>query len=196
MHVSTALHANNDFYTLFTMLNRLIVVDDLFALSACAQHAYGTRVYSGLTCDGVRNCVCVVTMYRVCVFHVDGVDVSVMHDIVLRSVSVRIGKSGCIVFGGVYIYIYIYIYISNMLKLVTDYDMKTPAEGLMTVNDSSWGHDPETAQLEYIKRFDTMQKIRKAVKIAPPQCAQLFFTQRSSHPATSAPRSKHLCGAN
>ncbi len=36
-----------------------------------------------------------------CVLQVNGVDVSVMHDIVLRSVSVSIGTSRCIMFGGV-----------------------------------------------------------------------------------------------
>jgi hypothetical protein len=61
----------------------------------------------------------------------------------------------------------------DMLKLVTDYDMKTPGEGLMTVNDSCWGHDPETAQLEYIRRFDTMQKINEAVKIGNRVCLEI-----------------------
>lgn len=87
---------HNDFYTLYTLLNRCIDVDDFFALLACAQHAYGTRVYSGLTCDGVSNCVCVVTMYRVCVFQVDGVDVTVMHYIVLRSDTMQQTKLGLV----------------------------------------------------------------------------------------------------
>ena len=67
MHVCTA---RNDFCTLYRCLHCCVNSDDFLALFACVQHAYGTRVYSGLTCDGVRNCVCVVTMYRVCVFRV------------------------------------------------------------------------------------------------------------------------------
>jgi hypothetical protein len=60
-----------------------------FALFACVQHAYGTRVFSGVTCCGEPNCVCVVTMYRVCVFRVvDGV-VSVVRTFVTREMYVR-----------------------------------------------------------------------------------------------------------
>lgn len=61
----------------------------------------------------------------------------------------------------------------DMLQLVRDYDMKTPGEGLMTVNASCWGPDPETAQLEYIKRFDTMQKIKEAVEIGNRVCLEI-----------------------
>jgi len=98
MHVCTALNVDNDFYTLYTLLNCCIDCDDFFALFACVQHAYGTRVYRGVACNGVINCVCVVTMYRVCVLSVDGAVVTVLHNIVLRDVDVR-EDDGCVVCG-------------------------------------------------------------------------------------------------
>jgi hypothetical protein len=97
------MHVGNDLYTLITLLHRCVDAADHFALFACAQHAYGTRVYSGVTCDGVSNCVCAVTMYRVCVVHVvDAFAVSLMHNIVLREVDVLCSADGRVVlFGGV-----------------------------------------------------------------------------------------------
>ena len=62
--------AHNNLYILHTCLFRYIDVADFFALFAEAQRAYGTRVFSGVTFRGVPNRVCVVTMYRVCVFRV------------------------------------------------------------------------------------------------------------------------------
>jgi hypothetical protein len=53
------------------------------------QNAYGTRVFSNVTFCGASNCVCVVTLYRVCVFHVVAGDVSVVRTFVTREVNVR-----------------------------------------------------------------------------------------------------------
>ena len=50
-----------------------------FALFACV---HGTRVFSDVTCCGVSNCVCVVTLYRVCVFRVVAGVVSVVRTFV------------------------------------------------------------------------------------------------------------------
>jgi hypothetical protein len=58
----------------------------------------------------------------------------------------------------------------DMLKRVKDHDMKTPGEGLMTLNESFWGPDPETSQLQCIRKFDTMQKIKNAVDIGNHVC--------------------------
>ena len=71
MHVCTALHVHNDFRTLYGRLHCCLDVDEFFALFACVQHAYGTRMFCGLTFNNVPICVCVVTMCRVCVFRVD-----------------------------------------------------------------------------------------------------------------------------
>jgi hypothetical protein len=65
-------------------LFRCIDVADFFALFAEAQRAYGTRVFSDVTFRGVSNCVCVVTMYRVCVFSVVETVVTVLHDVNAR----------------------------------------------------------------------------------------------------------------
>jgi hypothetical protein len=51
---------------LFTLLDCCFDPDDFFALFACVQHAYGTRVYSGVTCNGAMNCVCDTCVLRQC----------------------------------------------------------------------------------------------------------------------------------
>ena len=89
MHVCTALHARNDFCTLYLRLHCCVNSDAFFALFACVQHAYGTRVFSGEKFDGVSNCVCVVTMYRVCVFRVVAGNVYVVSTFVTREVNER-----------------------------------------------------------------------------------------------------------
>jgi hypothetical protein len=89
MHVCTALHARNDFCTLYIRLHCCVNSDAFFALFAEAQRAYGTRVFSGVTFRGVYNCVCVVTMYRVCVLRVVAGNVSVVRAFVTREVNVR-----------------------------------------------------------------------------------------------------------
>jgi hypothetical protein len=89
MHVCTALHARNDFCTLYHRLHCCVNSNAFFELFACVQHAYGTRVFSGETCNGVSNCVCVVTMYRVCVFRVVDGNVSVVSTFATREVNER-----------------------------------------------------------------------------------------------------------
>jgi hypothetical protein len=89
MHVCTALHVQNDFFILYGRLHCCYDIDEFFELFACVQHAYGTRVFRGLTFDNVHNCVCVVTMCRVCVFRVDGRVVSVLRQQVMRDVNVN-----------------------------------------------------------------------------------------------------------
>jgi hypothetical protein len=82
MHVCTALHLHNDFCTLYSLLHCCYDFDDFFALFAEAQRAYGTRVFSGVTCNDEQRCVCVVTLYRVYVFRVNGEGVvSVVSDV-------------------------------------------------------------------------------------------------------------------
>ena len=93
MHVCTALHARNDFCTLYRCLHCCVNSDAFFAFFACVQRAYGTRVFSNVTYCGVSNCVCVVTLYRVCVFRVVARDVSVVRTFVTREVNVRGDKS-------------------------------------------------------------------------------------------------------
>jgi len=69
-------------------LNCCVDCADFFALFAEAQRAYGTRVFCDMLCNDVMNCVCVVTLYRVCVFRVDAGVVSVLHDLAKRDVNV------------------------------------------------------------------------------------------------------------
>jgi hypothetical protein len=76
--------AHNNLYILHTCLFRYIDVADFFTLFAEAQRAYGTRVFSDVTFRGVSNCVCVVMMYRVCVFSVVETVVTVLHDVNAR----------------------------------------------------------------------------------------------------------------
>jgi hypothetical protein len=89
MHVCTALHARNDFCTLYFRLHCCPHINDVFALFACVQRAYGTRVFSNMTFRGMSNCVCVVTLYRVCVFHVVAGDVNVVRASVTHEVNVH-----------------------------------------------------------------------------------------------------------
>ena len=89
MHVCTALHVQNDFFILYGRLHCCYDIDEFFELFACVQRAYGTRVFSNVTYCGVTNCVCVVTLYRVCVFRVVARDVSVVRTFVTREVNVR-----------------------------------------------------------------------------------------------------------
>jgi hypothetical protein len=94
MHVCTALNVHNNFCTLYSLLHCCVDYVDLFALFAEAQHAYGTRVYTNVTCNGVKHCVCVVTLYRVCVFSVrDGV-AAVVCQFVTRDVNTAIDVRG------------------------------------------------------------------------------------------------------
>lgn len=58
----------------------------------------------------------------------------------------------------------------DMLQRVRDFDMKTPGQGLMTLNESFWGLDPEAAQLAFIKKFDTMKKVEAAVQTGDHIC--------------------------
>jgi len=88
MHVCTALHVHNDSRNLYSLLNCCVDCADVFALFAEAQRAYGTRVFCNVVCNDVMNCVCVVTLYRVCVFGVDDNVVSVLHDLTMRDVNV------------------------------------------------------------------------------------------------------------
>ena len=40
-----------------------------------------------------------------------------------------------------------------VLICTSDFDMKTPGAGLMTINAKLWGPDPVAAQMEFLKRF-------------------------------------------
>ena len=50
----------------------------------------------------------------------------------------------------------------DMLKHVKDYDVRTPGQGIMTFNKALWGPEPEKAQLDVVKKFNTIDKIRSA----------------------------------
>ena len=87
MHVCTALHLNNDFFTLHRLLHCMLHPFDLFVLFGEAQRAYGTRVTCDVSYQGLLHCVHVVNMYRDCVYHVaDGV-VTCIHETVTWSVA-------------------------------------------------------------------------------------------------------------
>lgn len=60
------------------------------------------------------------------------------------------------------------------LRRVQDFDMKTPKEGLMTVNDHFWGPDPEAAQIEFIKQFNTVAKVKNAVQMGREICLEVL----------------------
>ena len=60
----------------------------------------------------------------------------------------------------------------DMLKRVKDYDVKTPGHGIMTFNKELWGPDPEKAQLNVMKKFNTMEKIRSAFLIGNLVCTE------------------------
>ena len=79
-----------NFRTLYVLLHCCVDSHKLFALFAEVQHAYGTRVYTDVTCHKFQHCVCVVTMYRVCVLSVhDGV-AAVLCELVTHDVNVDI----------------------------------------------------------------------------------------------------------
>jgi hypothetical protein len=79
MYVCTALNVQNDFYTLYALLFRVLDARDLVALFACAQRAYGTRV------DIAQRCVRVENAYLRCAFCIDGKKVVCSGDVeVLR----------------------------------------------------------------------------------------------------------------
>jgi hypothetical protein len=44
----------------------------------------------------------------------------------------------------------------SLLNCTSDFDMKTPGAGLMTVNAKMWGPNPETSQTELLKQFNTL----------------------------------------
>jgi hypothetical protein len=102
MHVCTALHVRNDFCKLYERLHACFTPEDFLELFECVQHANGTRVFRDVTCNDVPNRVCVVTMYRVWVFHV-GIDHNICThpDVVLRAVNVHIVDASSVVCGGV-----------------------------------------------------------------------------------------------
>ena len=85
MHVCTALHVQNDFFILYGRLHCCFDIDEFFALFACVQRAYATRMFCGLTFNNVPNCV--VTMCRVCVFRIDARVVYVVRQQVTRDVN-------------------------------------------------------------------------------------------------------------
>jgi hypothetical protein len=58
----------------------------------------------------------------------------------------------------------------EMLANVQDFDMRTPGEGLMTVNDSLWGLDPEREQLKILRKYDTMKKVKIALQLCDDAC--------------------------
>lgn len=58
----------------------------------------------------------------------------------------------------------------TMLKMVKDFDMKTPGAGLMTENDSLWGADPERAQLQLLEKYNTMKKVKSALQLCDAVC--------------------------
>ena len=94
MHVCTTLNVHTNFCTLYSLLHRCVDYLDLFVLFAEAQHAHGTRAYTDVTCHDVQHCVCVVTMYRVCVLSVhDGV-AAVLCEFVTRDVNVDVNVLG------------------------------------------------------------------------------------------------------
>jgi hypothetical protein len=100
MHVCTALHVHNNFRTLYERLHACFTLDDFVELFECVQHAYGTRVFRDVTCNHVPNLVCVMTMYRVWVFHVDADhDICTDHNVMLRGVNVHIVDAISVVCG-------------------------------------------------------------------------------------------------
>lgn len=52
--------------------------------------------------------------------------------------------------------------------------MKTPGAGLMTLNAKFWGRDPEAAQLEVLKRFDNLARIKPAVQAGKAACLKVL----------------------
>lgn len=58
------------------------------------------------------------------------------------------------------------------LKRVQDFD--TPKEGLMTVNEHFWGPDPEAAQIDFMKQFNTVAKVKSAVQIGKEVCLEVL----------------------
>jgi hypothetical protein len=94
MHVCTALNVHNNFCTLYSFLHCCVDYRDLFALFAEAQHAYGTRVYDDVTYRDVPHCVCVVTLYRVCVLSVHDRVAAVLCEFVTRDVNVDVNVHG------------------------------------------------------------------------------------------------------
>ena len=47
----------------------------------------------------------------------------------------------------------------DMLKHVTDYDVRTPGQGIMTFNKKLWGPEPEKAQLDVMKSSTRWTKL-------------------------------------
>ncbi len=52
--------------------------------------------------------------------------------------------------------------------------MKTPGHGLMTVNDKFWGPDPKAAQLQFLRQFNTVDKVKSAVRLGKDICLELL----------------------
>ena len=52
--------------------------------------------------------------------------------------------------------------------------MKTPGQGLMTINAHFWGADAEAAQKLYMKQFDTIAKVKRAVQIGNTVCLKVL----------------------
>lgn len=60
------------------------------------------------------------------------------------------------------------------LKRVQDFDMKTPKQGLMTINEHFWGPDPEAAQIDFMKQFNTVAKVKCAVQMGKEVCLEVL----------------------
>jgi hypothetical protein len=65
--------------------------------------------------------------------------------------------------------------IDNLLTdTTTDYDIKTPGQGIMTFNKDLWGESPDAAQLDILNTFNTMNKIKSAVAMGNLVCTEIL----------------------
>lgn len=62
----------------------------------------------------------------------------------------------------------------EQLEDVEDFDMTTPGAGLMTLNAKFWGRDPEAAKVEFMKKFDTVKKVKGAVQVGKAVCLKVL----------------------
>ena len=62
----------------------------------------------------------------------------------------------------------------DQLEDVEDFDMTTPGAGLMTLNAKFWGRDPEAAKVEFMKKFDTVKKVKGAVQVGKAVCLKVL----------------------
>lgn len=62
----------------------------------------------------------------------------------------------------------------EQLEDVEDFDMKTPGAGLMTLNAKFWGLDPEAAKVEFLKKFDTVAKVKGAIQVGKAVCLKVL----------------------